>query len=331
MSSFTTAAATMQTLSLVAMEEASRRGRRDADLEDLFLALVLSDQPAGIALRSVGITLDDARAAVDALHAEQLRSVGVDIDEPDDRRIVFHETRGYEWTPRAIDVLKRAGSKGTGNASSALLELLAEPSGLIEDLLDRLNTSAAHVMSALAAARVPLTSRGESSVRYTRGAITGRVETFVPAGIDEVWTLLTDPSRMPEWNPSVGSVERAHENSAPEHGASWLVIAPTVHPDGKPAKVKESFRRRRMELTESVPGTRIAWRTSYIDAKRSNSNLLTIELTPAPGGTQVGLTMSWTRHRGWRRIGLWPLRPLQRFLAWLGLSQIGGGISRVFR
>lgn len=336
MSSFTTAAATMQTLSLAAMEEASRRGQRNADLEDLFMALVLSDQVAGRALRTAGITLDRARAAVDAMHTAQLRSIGVDIDEPDDRddrRIVFHETRGYEWTPRALDVLKRAGSTGAGDASAALHELLAEPSGLIEDLLDRLDTSAAEVTSALTATQAALPSRADRSVESTRGAITGRVETFVPARIDDVWALLNDPRRMPEWNPSVGSVEfdDGSDVDAPVVGSTWLAISPTVYPDGKPAKVKEAFRRRRMELTQSVPGARIAWRTIYVDAKRANSNLLTVELTPAPGGTQLLLKMSWTRHGGWRRILLWPLRPLQRFLAWLGLSQIGGGISRVFR
>ncbi len=329
MSSFTTAAATMQTLSLAAMEEASRRGRHDADLDDLFLALVLSDQTAGAVVRAAGITLDRAREAVDAMHTAQLRSIGVDVDVPGERRIVFHETRGYEWTPRALNVLKRAGSKNSGDASAVLCELLREPSGLIEDLLVRLDTSAAELGAALEAVEAH-SSPGTGKKRRIAG-ITGQVETFVPAGIEEVWSLLADPARMPEWNPSVGSVQQDGDGAATAVGTSWLVVAPTVHPDGKPAKVKEEFRRRRMELTEFAPPSQIAWRTSYLDAVRANSHVLTIELAPAAGGTQLQLTMSWTRHGGWRRIAFWPLRPLQRFLAWLGLFQIGGGISRVFR
>ncbi|MHA7277235.1 Clp protease N-terminal domain-containing protein [Arthrobacter sp. Hz1] len=79
MTSFISAAASVQTLSLAAMEEASRRGLRNADLEHLFLALVINDQAAGRALRKAGITLDGARSAVDAMHSDQLRSVSRQI------------------------------------------------------------------------------------------------------------------------------------------------------------------------------------------------------------------------------------------------------------
>jgi len=77
MSKFVRAAQTSQSLSLAAMEEASRAGLRVADLEHLFLALVISDQPAGGSLRSMGIDLDGARRAVEEAHAAQLASLGV--------------------------------------------------------------------------------------------------------------------------------------------------------------------------------------------------------------------------------------------------------------
>ncbi|KAA9394526.1 hypothetical protein FCK90_06830 [Kocuria coralli] len=64
MSKLVRIARTSQELSLAAMEEASRQGRREADLEHLFIALVLTDQPAGRILRGLGITLDDARRGV---------------------------------------------------------------------------------------------------------------------------------------------------------------------------------------------------------------------------------------------------------------------------
>ena len=330
MTSFTTAAATMQVLSQAAMEEASRSGTRDADLEHLFLALVLSDQVAGTTLRSAGITLARAREAVTTMHREQLHSIGISHDALETGRIIFHETRGYEWTPRALDVLKRAGDKGSGDAAAVLRELLAEPSGVIDDLLKRLGTSAENINSVLAemSRSRPVTARAGNT--STPGTITGRTETFIPADVDAVWALLSDPERMPEWNPSVGSVE-VLANDGTTDSTTWLALAPTVHPDGKPARVKEEFRRRQMELTESVQPERIAWRTSYPDLKRGNANVLSIDLTPAPGGTQLQLTVFWARRRGWRGVVSWLLRPLQRFLIWLGLVQIGGGISRAFR
>lgn len=47
------AAQTSQSLSLAAMEEASRLGLREADIDHLFLALVINDQSAGRALREL--------------------------------------------------------------------------------------------------------------------------------------------------------------------------------------------------------------------------------------------------------------------------------------
>jgi hypothetical protein len=76
-------AATAQALSLTAMEEASRRGQREADIDDLFLALVVSEQIAGQVLRWTGITLDAALEAVAAQHAAQLESIGITADLPD--------------------------------------------------------------------------------------------------------------------------------------------------------------------------------------------------------------------------------------------------------
>ncbi|AWB87905.1 Clp protease [Mycetocola zhujimingii] len=323
----------MQVLSIAAMEEASRRGQRDADLEHLFLALVLSDQSAGRALRAAGVTLTGARDAVDAMHSDQLRAIGVAVDQPAPGRIVFHETRGYEWTPRALNLLKHAGDKGGGDAAAVLRELLAEPSGLIADLLARLSLSVDQVETALTIEQSTPPPERPADAAATPRAVTGRTEVFVPASVETVWALVADPLRMPEWNPSVGTIEpdgNDHTDTATV-GSSWLAITPTVHPDGKPARVKREFRRRRVQLVDTAELVRIAWQTSYPDTTRGTANVLSIELTPAPGGTQLRLAMSWARSRGWRRIVGWPLRPLQRFLAWLGLVQIGGGISRVFR
>ncbi len=107
MSKFTDAAATSHTLSIAAMEEASRVGQRTADIDHLFIALVLNEQTAGQVLRSLGITLSAARDAVDKQHAEQLAALGVQaVAEPG--KIVFHETRGCEWQERAVELIRRA-------------------------------------------------------------------------------------------------------------------------------------------------------------------------------------------------------------------------------
>jgi len=124
------AAQTSQSLSLAAMEEASRLGLREADIEHLFLALVIDDQSAGRALRSMGIDLDAARRAVEEQHDAQLASLGIEASFPKAGRIVFQETDGYEWSARALDLIGKSSGKGkSGDAAAVLRELVAEPSG----------------------------------------------------------------------------------------------------------------------------------------------------------------------------------------------------------
>jgi uncharacterized protein YndB with AHSA1/START domain len=322
MSRFLTAAATMQTLSLTAMEEASRDGRREADIEHMLLALILSEQSAGQVLRAMGITLDDARAAVREQHARQLSELGVTADHPSENRIVFHETEGYEWSERALRILNRATERrnGSGDATAVLRELLDEPSGLIEEILARLGIRADEVRARLVDAEgIP------HHPTTAAGGMRGTFTAFIPAPVDEVWRLLSDGDRMPEWEPSIGAVQSTDDRGV------WEARVRTERPDGKPIRVKPAYRRRRIELVEALEPVRIVWRIQLPDAPHANTHSLTVDLAPAAGGTQVTLTSTWMRRAGWRRIVGFPLRPLQRFLIWLALFQVAGGISRAFR
>lgn len=329
MSKYTSMAATAHALSLTAMEEASRRGQREADIDHLFLALVLNEGVAGQVLRWIGITLDAAREAVAAQHAAQLESVGITADIPDAERIVFHETGGYEWTRRALDIFNRASKEGRkGDASAVLRELVTEPSGMIADLLQRLNTSPTEVLARLDEFKqVP----ARSTTRATAsGALSGFAESFVPAPVHDVWALLADPERMSEWEPGIGSVEPGNDKG--HFGDAWVGHAPTRHPDGKPLNIRPEFQRLQVELLVADECSLIAWRFSYPDAARANSRRVTIALEPAAGGAQLGITLEWERELKRRRSvrGLL-LRPWHRFAIWMQLAQIGGGISRAFR
>lgn len=215
MTRFVRAARTGQALSLTALEEASRQGLREADIEHLFLALVLSDQVAGRVLRDLGIGIEDARRAVREQHDAQLASLGVRATLPDPGRIVFLETGGYELKPRAADLIARAGRKGRdGSAAAVLRELVAEPSGLIADILYRLDVTPQEVLEALnrtaadgaAAVSEPSVSKGRAS---------GSQETFVPAPVAQVWEFLADPLCVPEWEGCVGQIGRAIQEVRP--------------------------------------------------------------------------------------------------------------------
>jgi uncharacterized protein YndB with AHSA1/START domain len=322
-------AATAQALSITAMEEASRRGQREADIDHLFLALVISEQVAGQVLRWIGITLDAARAAVAAQHAAQLESIGIAADLPEDDRIVFHETGGYEWTRRALDIFNRASEQGRrGDAAAVLRELVAEPSGTIADLLARLETSPAEVLARLdEAEQMPARPAPGTT---TSKALSGFAEKFIPAPVDQVWAMLADPGRMAEWEPGIGSVEQVDDSG--RFGDTWTGHAPTHRPDGKPFNIRPEFQRLQVDLLAADEASLIAWRFSYPDAARANSRRITIALEPAAGGTQLGITLEWERDPERRRrvLGLL-LRPWHRFAVWMQLAQIGGAISRAFR
>lgn len=329
MNKFTRFATTSQTLSLTAMEEASRRGLREADLEDMFLALVLNDQPAGQVLRDAGISIHSARAAVEAYQKEQIASLGIAADIPPPGDIVFHETGGYSWSKRASDLLGRAGQKGrTGDAAAVLRELLNEPSGLITELLQRLGTAPATVLAELERAESSVASPKKPAAGR-RGEVTGSFEAFVPAPMEDVWALLSDPARIPEWEPAIGSVEGSGGPVLP--GRTWTAHASTTQPDGKPLKVNKKFRRREIELLQTLPPVHIAWRFTFPDTHTSRPTVTGFELSPATGGTQLSITVTWFRHQGWRALIGTLLTPLQRFLVWLKLSQISSSISRTFR
>ena len=90
----------------------------------------------------MGISLDAARQAVEEQREAQLDSLGIDTSFPEAGRIVFHETDGYEWSPRALDLItKSSGKNKAGDAATVLRGLVAEPSGLISEILDRLGTT----------------------------------------------------------------------------------------------------------------------------------------------------------------------------------------------
>ncbi|WP_067191771.1 MULTISPECIES: SRPBCC family protein [Micrococcales] len=329
MSKFVQAAQTSQVLSLTALEEASRQGLREADIEHLFLALVLSDQVAGRVLREMGIGIDDARRAVREQHDAQLASLGVRATLPDPGRIVFHETDGYELKQRAADLIGRAGGKSRdGSAAAVLRELVAEPSGLIADILHRLDATPQEVLERLDRSVADgVAAVSEPSLSKSRAS--GSQETFVPASADEVWDFLADPVRVPEWEVSVGQIESATREVRP--GSVWEGRAPEARPDGKPVKIRPPFRRRLIELVTAECPHRVAWRFVYPDAPQSRPILNEFTLAPTTGGTQVTITTSWTRHTGWRRLVGVPLRPMQKLMVWLRLFQTGSAISRAFR
>ena len=332
MSKYTDAVTTSHTLSLTAMEEASRFGQRTADIDHMFLALVVSEQIAGRVLRNMGIALEAARDAVAEQHSAQLASLGINSESASQGRIVFHETGGYEWSDRALVVIKRASDgEKRGDAAAVLRELATEPSGLIEQVLQRLGSTSD--------AAIAMLDEVEGDPAFTPqrivqpGRLSGVCEAFAPAAVEQVWELLADPMRMPVWEPDVGDVISEEARSEIQIGDSWTARARTQRSDGKPIRVKAEYQAQTIELVARKDETLIEWRFTYPDSPRANAKRIRIELEPAAGGTQLRISLVWERNtnRPSRPIFRLLIRPLVHFGIWMQLSQLCGGISRAFR
>ena len=348
MSTFARSADTSHRLSLAAMEEASRVGLRTADIEHLLLALTIDRDDAGRTLRSHGLTLQATRAAIAAQHAAQLAVIGVSVREPEEGRIVFHETDGYEWSDRAQRIFTSANARGkAGDAVAVLRELLAEPSGLVEAILREAGANREAIerdLATLDASAPAARSSSHGTARRGTSSLAGTTEGFVPAPVADVWALLADPARMPEWQPSVASVA-AHPDDAPREGvekaadgATWSARATTTRPDGAALKVKEEFRRLNVTMVARDPEQRVTWALSHPDAPHSISRTIDVRLEPEGDGTRLRIAFAWlrtgARPRHLRVLG--PilsvlLRPVHRFIIWVQLSQLVSSISRVFR
>ena len=331
MSRLVQAAATMHTLSLASMEEASRFGVRDTDIDHLLLALTIDPDTGGQILRGMGAGLDTARAAVAAQHAAQLESVGVatGVDEPG--RIVFHETSGYEWTDRALAVWTAASSGGRRGATAAVLRALVdEPSGLVEEILRRLDVDPDALRSRLDDTRVVDPARTD---RIDENSFSAKRSIFVPAPIEDVCELLSSASRIPEWDHGVGEVGSAIAPTGP-----WEARTITVR-NGKNVSVKDTYVRQRIFLDRFEDRAFVTWRFTYPDASVDTSRVLAFALEHAAGGIQIQVTLTW-EVRGPRRgilhsIRRRVLRPVRRpvahVLTYFQLTQTESGITRVFR
>lgn len=329
MSRFTDSASTAYSLSITAMEEASRVGQREADIDHLFLALTVSEQVGGQVLRRLGISLDAARQAVATQHADQLAGLGVRAETAGPGRIVFHETEGYDWGRRSVAVIEQANKGGgRGDAAAVLRALVDEPSGMIESILHRLDSSPEEVIAAL-----DESERGSARAHSSRtdDALSGSVHAFVPAPVDEVWAVLADASRLPEWEDSIGRVDDG--GPAVRAGEVWMAHAQETGRGGRPIRVKPQLRRQRVEVAEIEEPQRIVWRISAPDAPRANTKRITIDLEPAAGGTQLRLTAAWVRNSTGpvRRIVGSLLRPVYRPIMFIQVGQLRAGISRLFR
>jgi uncharacterized protein YndB with AHSA1/START domain len=143
-----------------------------------------------------------------------------------------------------------------------------------------------------------------------------RRETVVSAAPEEVWRVISDPTRLPAWWPSVSRVEEA----SPE---AWTKVL--MSPGGKAVRADYT----RVEAEEPV---RIAWRHEVEESpfeRILSASSTEITLEPRDGGTLVRISLDH-RPRVWARFSPFQMRAAatrQVSGALEGLARILGGDS----
>ncbi len=139
-----------------------------------------------------------------------------------------------------------------------------------------------------------------------------RRETVVPRALDEVWRVVSDPGRLPQWWPGVTRVEDATEDA-------WTTVL--TSPKGKAVRADYT----RVALDEP---RRVVWRQEVAETpfERILADAVTsVDLSEAADGTLVVLVLE-QKPRGWARFA-----PLQFRAA--GTRQVQGaldGLERLF-
>jgi uncharacterized protein YndB with AHSA1/START domain len=124
--------------------------------------------------------------------------------------------------------------------------------------------------------------------------VIARRETVVPATPEEVWSLVSDPARLPQWWPGVTRVEEATEEA-------WTTVLSS--PQGK--AVRADYTR-----VGTEEGRRVVWRQEVEESpfERILASATTeIALEPDDGSTRVSVALE-QRPRGWARFAPFQFR-----------------------
>lgn len=207
-------------------------------------------------LRGQGLTLDAARGATEQVRAQHIARLGIVPPAADPRPIHDPSLGDIEWTRRAMKVV--SGNED-GSELGLLAGLLDEPSRLVAEVLGEAGIDPGAVRVALAEARASAGPRrpvGPTDPDWPAVTHTG----FALASVEEVWALVADPLRRPEWDTTVGTVQ-------PAGPGVWEMTAVTALPDGR--------------------------------AVRRRPDYLRAHHRPVSGGTSIDLALSWPRRTGW--------------------------------
>jgi ATP-dependent Clp protease ATP-binding subunit ClpA len=321
-----------QSISVAAKEEYQRFGHPEADLEHVFLALIIVGGSSGRVLGDLGVTLHRARNAAERVHAEQISSLGLTPPASlASSTIPDPQVGEIRWADRALKVMRHDNS--TGDDRILLTHLLDEPSGHVVRIVEQLGLSESRVRESIdsyvddaepVSVNSPATKSHDTDTNTRPSEWENVVYSgHIPVAPELVWALVSDPARRVEWDGLY------YESAVLGDDGVLTTFARMTRPDGKPSKIKPEFRRTEHVVSRYTEGTLIEWESMWPDRPRSRFVArLRIEVRPDGTGTAIVITQSRRKRRNlvWRALS-----PLYRFFTWQGLFSRATAISRALR
>ena len=121
----------------------------------------------------------------------------------------------------------------------------------------------------------------------------------IPADPDEVFRLLTEPRRLPEWNHKIVRLVEAPESLTT--GCQWVVEL---------SALGQSWRSRSTVVELAAPARRFAYRSQTDDGNPSYADW-TWQVDRAPDGSAVSVSLALHPATFWRRVLLVKVRSQQ--------------------
>jgi hypothetical protein len=286
-------------LMTAATDEAARAGHGEVDVDHVLLALLVTGGASTTLLSRAGLRLAAARAALAEVQREDLSSLGVTtpVPPPPAGHTYGVGTAALPWSDRA----RRALTPLTEGPSdtAVLAAILSDEHGPARRLLEQAEIAATAV---LAAALAPVDPAGADRAapdgsRHWTSSHTRAVA--VPRA--DLWRVVRDPRRRPEWDDSVAGVQIRDARCFETLDAVAGTLAGPGRPIDDPGLVSTH------RVTELTEGRLVEWETRY--PHRGHTDWLRVELEDDGTGSRLTLRHAFGSPRGFLRL-------FSRFYAW---------------
>jgi hypothetical protein len=271
-----------------ANDEAARAGHGAVDVDHLLLALLVSGGAATQILSRAGLDLATARTALVEVQRQDLSSLGVSTPVPPAlaRHTYGVATAALPWSGRARRAL--ATSIEEGPDTKVLRAVLDDAHGPARRLLEQAGIDASAVLTAALAPGHPA-GPGSLAPEGSRNWTSSHTRTVAVPRTD-LWRVVRDPRRRPEWDDSVASVQVRDERSFQTLDVLARTLAGPDRPIEDPGLVSTHL------VTDRQEGRLVEWETRY--PHRGHTEWFRVELEDDGAGSRLTLRSAFSPPRG---------------------------------